>query len=113
VAFPFDAQSLHLVALQGGRVVGCVLFHPESVEDGRLYQMAVLPSRQRAGLGTRLVRALEAELIRRGFRSVHLHARAQVVPFYERLGYTVVGDPFEEVGVPHRHMRRALSRGDR
>jgi predicted GNAT family N-acyltransferase len=32
-----------------------------------------------------------------------------VVPFYERLGYAVYGDPFEEVGVPHRHMRRALA----
>lgn len=108
VAFPFDAESLHLVALRDGRVVGCVLFHPESAEDGRLYQMAVVPSLQGTGVGTRLVRALEAELSKRGFRSVHLHARAHVVPFYERLGYAVYGEPFDEVGVPHRHMRRAL-----
>ena len=109
VVFPFEAESLHLVALEGGRVVGCVLFHPESAEDGRLYQMAVVPALQGTGIGTRLVHALESELSRRGFRSVHLHARAHVVPFYERLGYAVWGDPFEEVGVPHRHMRRALS----
>jgi predicted GNAT family N-acyltransferase len=108
VAFPFEAESLHLLAIRNGRVVGCVLFHPESPEDGRLYQMAVLPPLQRSGVGTRLVRALEGELIRRGFRSVHLHARAQVVPFYERLGYAAIGEPFEEVGIPHRNMRRAL-----
>ena len=29
-----------------------------------------------------------------------LHARQIAVPFYERLGYTIVGEPFEEVGIP-------------
>jgi predicted GNAT family N-acyltransferase len=37
-----------------------------------------------------------------------LHARATAVPFYLRLGYTVVGEPFEEVGIPHRGMEKAL-----
>lgn len=108
VAFPFEAESLHLVALDADDVVGCVLFHPETARDGRLFQMAVTPSRQGSGLGRELVRGLEAELVRRGFDEVHLHARAAVVPFYEKLGYAVYGEPFTEVGVPHRHMRRRL-----
>jgi predicted GNAT family N-acyltransferase len=109
VAFPFEHESLHLVALdEAGRVVGCVLFHPEDASSGRLFQMGVEPARQGRGLGRTLVRALEAELTRRGVREVHLHARADVVPFYERLGYVVFGDPFVEVGIAHRHMRRAL-----
>jgi hypothetical protein len=45
----------------------------------------------------------------RGLFAVHLHARANVVGFYERLGYETYGEPFEEVGLPHRHMRRTLS----
>ncbi|MDC0711193.1 GNAT family N-acetyltransferase [Stigmatella sp. ncwal1] len=108
VAFPFEQESLHLVAHQGGTVAGCVLFHPESPSEGRLFQMAVLPALQGRGLGARLVSGLEAELPRRGMRSVHLHARAPVVPFYERLGYTVFGEPFTEVNIPHRHMRKSL-----
>ncbi len=109
VAFPFEAQSLHLVAHQGDTVVGCVLFNPEDAHGGRLFQMAVMPSLQGKGLGARLVVALEAELRRRGFSHVHLHARAHVVPFYERLGYAVYGEPFTEVNVPHRHMRKTLA----
>lgn len=108
VAFPFEAQSLHLVAHQGGTVLGCVLFNPEDAHGGRLFQMAVAPHLQGKGLGARLVTALEAELRRRGFTHVHLHARAPVVPFYERLGYAVYGEPFTEVNIPHRHMRKAL-----
>jgi ribosomal protein S18 acetylase RimI-like enzyme len=109
VTFPFEAASLHLVLRQGGAVVGCVLFHPEDAQGGRLFQMAVTPSLQGRGLGARLVTALEAELGRRGFSHVHLHARATVAPFYERLGYAVYGEPFTEVNIPHRHMRKALA----
>ena len=109
VTFPFEPQSLHLVARQDSAVVGCVLFHPEDAHGGRLFQMAVTPPLQGRGLGARLVVALEEELKRRGFTHVHLHARAQVLPFYERLGYEVYGEPFEERTIPHRHMRKALA----
>jgi len=109
VTFPFEAQSLHLVARQGSAVVGCVLFHPEDTHGGRLFQMAVTPPLQGQGLGARLVVALEEELRRRGFTHVHLHARAHVLPFYERLGYEVDGEPFLERTLPHRHMRKALA----
>jgi predicted N-acetyltransferase YhbS len=108
VAFPFESNSLHLVAHEGDTVLGCVLFNPEDAHGGRLFQMAVAPHLQGQGLGARLVRSLEEELRRRGFTHVHLHARAPVIPFYERLGYAVDGEPFTEVGIPHRHMRKAL-----
>ncbi len=108
VAFPFEADSLHLVAHLDGHVLGCVLFHPEDAHGGRLFQMAVAAHLQGQGLGARLVRTLEAELVQRGFNHVHLHARAPAVPFYERLGYAIVGEPYTEVGIPHRSMRRTL-----
>jgi predicted GNAT family N-acyltransferase len=106
VAFPFERESLHLVAHADGEVSGCVLFHPESATDGRLFQMAV--AHKGRGLGAELVRMLEAELRQRGFTHVHMHAREDALGFYAKLGYTVYGEPFLEVGVPHRHMRRAL-----
>lgn len=111
VTFPFEAESVHLVALAAGRVVGCVLFHPEGTETGRLFQMAIEPDRQGTGLGTRLVRTLEGELARRGFREVTLHARDTAVGFYAGLGYAPVGPPYTEVGIPHQNMRRAIDPG--
>lgn len=88
--------------------MGCVLFHPEGPDTGRLFQMAVEPSRQGQHIGQQLVRTLEAEVSSRGFRTVTLHARQAATGFYARLGYAVFGEPFTEVGVPHRHMRRTL-----
>ncbi len=108
VAFPFERESLHLVAEDEGRVVGCVLFHPESATAGKLFQMAVHGDWRRRGLGRLLVATLEEELCRRGYREVHLHARAEAVGFYERLGYASYGAPFVEIGIPHREMRKAF-----
>jgi ribosomal protein S18 acetylase RimI-like enzyme len=109
---PFEDASLHILAVDDDVVVGCVLFRPLAARQGRLYQMAVEPDRQRSGIGAQLVAALEAEVARRGFDEVVLHARAAAVGFYERAGYVVDGDPFVEVGIPHVKMRKLIRAQD-
>ena len=39
---------------------------------------------------------------------MRLHAREAAIPFYVALGYATEGSPFEEVGLPHRTMAKAL-----
>ena len=109
VAFPFEDTSLHLVAATpDGVVKGCVLFHPDGAGGGRLFQMAVASDLQGTGIGRALVGHLEAELRDRGLREVVLHARDHAIGFYARLGYAPFGEPYEEVGIPHRNMRKTL-----
>jgi ribosomal protein S18 acetylase RimI-like enzyme len=110
VQFPFERECLHVVAVeaQGHTVLGCVMFHAESASSGRLLQMAVDPLGQGRGLGRTLVVTLEHELVRRGVREVHLHARESALPFYERLGYAAYGEPYLEVGLAHRMARKTL-----
>ena len=43
-----------------------------------------------------------------GFRTVRLHARLVVRDFYEKLGYVAEGGVFEEIGIPHTVMTKAL-----
>lgn len=106
-----EDACLHLVAREADRVIACVLFHPDGEGGGRLLQMAVTRARQRRGVGRALVGELERRLVARGVREVTLHARAHALGFYERLGYTSFGEPYHELGIPHRHMRKQLSSG--
>lgn len=106
--FRFEPACVHHVAVRDGKVVGCVLFHPESATAGRLLQMAVDPSLQGQGLGAKLVKGIQAELLRRGITHVHLHARADVVPFYEKLGYAAYGERYVEVGIDHQNMQQTF-----
>jgi predicted GNAT family N-acyltransferase len=105
VGFDGEAAALHVVAAEGARVVGCVLF---DFRSGRLRAMAVEPGQQRSGVGRLLVRRLEEEAAGRRVEEIKLHARAHVVGFYERLGYAVRGEPFVEVGIAHREMHKRL-----
>jgi predicted GNAT family N-acyltransferase len=44
----------------------------------------------------------------RGLTEVELHAQVGARGFYERAGYTAVGDEYVEAGIVHVTMRRAL-----
>lgn len=107
-----EAECRHWVAVDDdGAVIGCVLWLPEAPErqSGRLLQMAVAAHLQGQGVGRLLVEALEAGVVAAGFVEVTLHARATAIGFYERLGYAIYGEPFEEVGIPHRLMRKSFT----
>jgi predicted GNAT family N-acyltransferase len=47
----------------------------------------------------------------RGQSEVELHAQVGARRFYERAGYTSVGEEYEEAGIAHVTMRRALGPG--
>jgi|GEM_PF-25324 len=76
----------------------------------KLRQMAVRADLQGLGLGSRLLTEVEGHLRTHGARSIILHARVSVVPFYQMLGYVSEGEDFVEVTLPHRSMRKQLGR---
>lgn len=101
-----DSEARHIVASRGELVLGCVLLWPCPGREkvGQLMQMAVSVKVQGQGLGRLLVERL-AELAREmGLERIFCHSRIKVVPFYEKLGFAVQGDVFEEVGLNHQKM---------
>ena len=104
-----EMDDLHLAIVdEESRMLGCLVLTPEGEETIRMRQVAIDPEHQKKGLGRRLVAFSEEVAIERGFREMTMHARATAVPFYERLGYTIDGEEYEEVGIPHRTMRKDL-----
>eukprot|EP01134_Creolimax_fragrantissima_P003858 CFRG3858T1 len=107
--FDFEADAIHVVAIDdNNKVVGCVLFSPQAEKSGRLFQMAVMDSLRGTGVGRKLVSRLESHLRGLDFEEITLHSRDYAIGFYEKLGYSIYGQPFEEVGVGHHHMRKSL-----
>ena len=88
--------GLSLVAIDGHRVVGHVMFTrnvldaPSRLVDVQvLSPLGVLPSRQRQGLGSALIRAGLDELMSRGVPLVFLEGPPD---FYSKLGFRAAGD---------------------
>jgi predicted GNAT family N-acyltransferase len=72
-------------------------------------QVAIEPSLQGQGIGSSLIKYSELVARKAVYTSMVLHARDTAVPFYQKLGYQIEGDLFEEVGIPHYAMRKQLA----
>jgi predicted GNAT family N-acyltransferase len=71
-------------------------------------QVAVDDKQQNKGFGTELVETAEEFCREKGFTKIELNAREASVNFYLKLNYKIVGDPFIEVGIPHKKMIKVL-----
>jgi predicted GNAT family N-acyltransferase len=103
-----DRTALHLVALDGGEVVGtCRIL--TGGDSWRLGRMAVRADRRADGIGRQLMELAHREARGAGARRVSLAAQTPVQGFYERQGYIPHGDVFIEAGIPHILMDRELT----
>lgn len=103
-----ESSDLHCTLWDDAELVGCLVLTPLNEREIKMRQVAIHPDRQGQGLGRELVEFCEDEARKLGFVEMVLHARDTAVPFYLRLGYELEGDPFTEVGIPHRKMRKML-----
>ncbi len=72
--------------------------------------VAVESHLQGKGYGRKIMTALENEAQNLGYRKLILHARDYALPFYERLGYTLVGPSYKLFDVlQHFEMFKILS----
>ncbi len=93
---------------EADNLVACVLASPLPDGSVRLRQMAVSSASQSSGFGRSLMQQAEVELRRSGVQALSLHARDTAIGFYEKLGYSRVGDIYLELGIPHQLMGKSL-----
>ena len=83
-----------LLLEENSQLVSCVYIEIKSPQRGYLGLLAVDPSRQKSGLGRRMIEAAESFLKDAGcdFADLRIvNARAELQPIYERLGYSATG----------------------
>ena len=104
-----DSIAVHLVAFQDGQAVGtCRYYETETKGEYAIGRIAVLRTLRGQGLGGKLVREAEAQIKARGGNRTHIGAQVQAIPFYEKIGYTPVGDRYMDEHVPHQGMEKEL-----
>lgn len=108
-AFNDVETDVHLVALKNEEVVGVVVLVPDyKLDTGKLRQMATSEKVRGEGYGVKLVNELERQAKSIGLSKIILHARHYAVGFYEKLGYTVTSEVFQEVGMDHYVMEKTI-----
>jgi YbgC/YbaW family acyl-CoA thioester hydrolase len=104
-----DASSVHAVACNRlGQAVATGRLLPAEGGIAKIGRMAVHQVLRGCGFGEQVLRALADVAARRGDRGIELHAQRTAREFYARLGFEPQGAPYEEAGIPHITMTRAL-----
>ena len=104
-----DASCLHALARNRFGMplaTGRMLEHVPGV--AKIGRMAVLRAMRGTQIGRQVLDALMAEAKKQGYREVLLHAQLSAENFYLRAGFQRRGQPFEEAGIGHVEMVRAL-----
>lgn len=99
---------MHFGLFDSGELVACVIAVPLSTTEAKVRQMVVSEEWQGKGCGRELMQSLEADLAGRGLTHLFMHARVAAAGFYEKLGYSITGEEFIELGIAHVRMEKRL-----
>jgi len=101
-----DPQCRHVIARDDAhRPIGTGRLTP----GHKIGRMAVLPEWRGRGVGEALLLALLEQARAQGLPEVSLHAQVDAIGFYEKFGFEPYGERFEEAGIQHQSMRKALA----
>jgi predicted GNAT family N-acyltransferase len=103
-----EKEDILIGAFDDEKLLACCLITREKGNTCRLRQMAVQNNMQGKGIGATMMNFAENVARDRGFRTMSMHARKSAIGFYEKLGYRVDGDEFQEVTIPHFVMLKTL-----
>lgn len=105
-----EHEAIHICALYNEQVVGVLLLKTINEHTLQMKQVAVDESLRGQSVGRKMVEFAEQTALELGFTTIMLHARQVAVPFYEKMNYIGYDEPFTEVGIPHRKMKKHLER---
>ena len=104
-----DKNDILLACLKNEEAIACCILTEIDSNTVQLRQMAVAPAYQGKGLGKKILRFAEEKAKNNGSTLIRLHARKTATGFYGKNGYSLLGEEFTEVGIPHFEMEKRLA----
>lgn len=104
----YEDEAVHFVGYLDGDPVAAARLREYDESAAKVERVAVAAAHRGEGFGAEIMREVEGVAAARGYERVTLHSQTHAAPFYDRLGYQRVGEEFEEAGIPHVEMEKAL-----
>ncbi len=104
-----EYDETHIAVFDEGLIlIGSLSLKPISQKVLKMRQVAIQEDKRGSGVGKALVGISETWAKQHGFEKIELHARDLAVAFYKKLGYTISGNGFTEVGILHFKMFKKI-----
>jgi predicted GNAT family N-acyltransferase len=100
-----DGESVHFMACAGHIAVGTARIRYISKKTVKLERLAVLKNYRRSGIGKKIMDFIISYLRENVIACIVLNSQEHAKIFYKGLGFTQVGEIFEEAGIPHIKMQ--------
>ncbi len=103
-----EKNNILIASFDEDEMLGCCMLTPKNKSTLQLRQMAVPGKLQGKGIGASIMSFAENLARDKGYNKMIMHARDTAIGFYEKFGYKIKGNEFEEVNLPHHIMEKAL-----
>lgn len=103
-----EKDDILICTFEEDKLLGCCLLTRVDDNNVRLRQMAVQNNLQGKGIGASMLNFAENVARDAGYKNMVMHARKTALHFYEKLGYKITSDEFEEITIPHYLMEKKL-----
>jgi predicted GNAT family N-acyltransferase len=105
-----DETGIHFALYENAKLIAVARLDCVEQTICQARFVAVESNLQGLGYGRKIMTALEKEAVDLGYRKLILHARDYALPFYEKLGYTLVGPSYKLFDVlQHFEMFKVLA----
>lgn len=98
-----DYQSLHIYLRNGLDVIAYARLFEEE-EPNTWHIGRVLTTIRGKGIGKRIMERVIQTAYQHGATTLRMEAQTHAIGFYEKLGFRVCSDEFDEAGIPHVKM---------
>ncbi|PHJ67555.1 acetyltransferase [Nostoc linckia z18] len=110
-ALEFDGKdeiSEHLLAYLDDKAVGTTRIRYLDDQTVKIERLAVLSTARGQGIGKKIMENALSFIASKNIREVVIHSQEYIKSFYQKLGFVEEGEIFEEAGIAHIKMRKAL-----
>ncbi len=103
-----EKESIHLIALEKKQLVGCIVCHPQSETEGKIFHIALSDEYTGKSFSRQMLSTMEEFLLHKGIYHVYILAVEEMRAFYLHLGFVSEEEPFEKFGISYQKMGKTL-----
>ncbi len=106
----FENISTHYLVTVEGKAIATARSRLLDNQTAKIERVAVLKEARGKGIGYQLMRyILNYIQLNPRINTIKLGSQNPAIPFYEKLGFTVVGNEYFEAGIPHHLMVKSVN----
>lgn len=104
-----EDEAVHFLCWVNNEPAGTARYRILDARTGKIERIAVLKNHRGQGAGRALVSHIANTLSQiAGITSIIMSAQDHALPFYQKLGYQVIGEGYMEEGIPHHKIEKMV-----